>query len=233
MGVAVESSHEEIKRAFTERALRYRPDRQPDPNAAEQAAFRRSEINEAWATLRNPAARAAYDATLKRDAETKVAALTGGLAGTADGYERAARTFRPGAGDRFDGTSWFSEPEVADVEPLDEATDEPATQARRQRWHLGPLAIGGVVLIAVLVLLLRTNNYDDRPNTVQTRERFAPGVCVLVVPGENGEARPTEVPCSAPRTGKVRLKVEFPRQCPMQTVNVVIAAEQMSLCLDP
>lgn len=226
LGVAPDSSHDEVKRAFTTRALKYHPDRQPSGEAREHAAWRMREINQAWETLRNPAARAAYDAKLRGELEARSPALAGAGTRTVlgeSGYQPAGRT----TNDR--SATWLSEPEVAEIEPVDESEDEPEA-TRWRAWYLGPLAIGAAVLVLVLVLLWRTNNYDDRPNTVQTRERLGEGACVSVS-NVDGEQTAYEVPCSSPNSGKVVAKVEFPKSCPQHTVNVVLIREKVSLCL--
>ena len=86
-------------------------------------------------------------------------------------------------------------------------------------------------MAVLLVLLARTNNLDDRPSVVQTRERYAPGSCVIVSAGTNGDPQVSEAPCGAANSRKVASKIEFPKSCPSQTVNVVLVPNQMSLCL--
>jgi len=119
---------------------------------------------------------------------------------------------------------------VADIEPLDQ-DEQPSKKSGFRAWHLGPLAVGGAVLLVVLVLLVRTNDLDGRPNTVQTRERFAPGSCVLVTPTADGDSQVTEVPCTGANNGTVVSRVPFPQPCPFQTHNVALVADQSSLCL--
>jgi hypothetical protein len=87
------------------------------------------------------------------------------------------------------------------------------------------------VLAVALFLLWRANNFDDRPNIVQTREFFAPGACVSVLTDPSGRQKVEEVPCHLPNVGRVQTSVEFPKNCPMQTVNVVLEEQQRSLCL--
>jgi len=183
------------------------------------------EINEAWETLRNPAARAAYDDSLHSDRGSVDAGLS--IVGVGHAYDPTGQQVRSG--------EWFTaEPEVAEIEPIGDDADDDAKSSSKSRfktWHLGPLAAGAAVLIVVLTLLVRTNNLDDRPNTVQTRERYAPGSCVLVAPLANGDNQVTEVPCTVANNGKVVSRVPFPQPCPLQTHNIALVSEQVSLCL--
>lgn len=59
LGVGRDADADTVKRAFRERALRDHPDRNPDDPAAEE---RFKSASEAYATLRDPAARRRYDA---------------------------------------------------------------------------------------------------------------------------------------------------------------------------
>ena len=67
LGVAPSASHDEVKRAYTERALKYHPDRQGQATAEnrERAEFHMREVNAAWEVLRSPARRAEYDTRLR------------------------------------------------------------------------------------------------------------------------------------------------------------------------
>ena len=62
LGVSHDASVEEIRSAFRRLAMQWHPDRNKRPDATAQ--FRR--INEAYQCLRDPAARRAYDETLRR-----------------------------------------------------------------------------------------------------------------------------------------------------------------------
>jgi curved DNA-binding protein CbpA len=68
LGLTPSSTHEEVRQAYIERALRYHPDRQDRRDVAEMAEAERrmQEANDAWAVLGDRAARAAYDAELVR-----------------------------------------------------------------------------------------------------------------------------------------------------------------------
>ena len=68
LGVDASTSPEDLRRAYVRRARALHPDRQvgSDPRRAAQAARAMQDVNEAWRVLRDPAARAAYDARLRR-----------------------------------------------------------------------------------------------------------------------------------------------------------------------
>jgi curved DNA-binding protein CbpA len=66
LGVTPSSTHEELRRAYIDRALRYHPDRQEHEDLAGRAEAERrmQDANAAWAVLGDREARAAYDAEL-------------------------------------------------------------------------------------------------------------------------------------------------------------------------
>jgi curved DNA-binding protein CbpA len=68
LGVDASISPEDLRRAYVRRARALHPDRHvgADPDRAAAAARAMQEVNEAWRVLRDPAARAAYDARLRR-----------------------------------------------------------------------------------------------------------------------------------------------------------------------
>ena len=66
LGLTPAATHEEVRQAYIERALRHHPDRQEGQDVAGRAeAERRMQaVNGAWAVLGDREARAAYDAEL-------------------------------------------------------------------------------------------------------------------------------------------------------------------------
>jgi curved DNA-binding protein CbpA len=68
LGVEASTSPEDLRRAYVRRARALHPDRHvgADPDRTAVAARAMQEVNEAWRVVRNPAARAAYDARLRR-----------------------------------------------------------------------------------------------------------------------------------------------------------------------
>ena len=68
LGVDASTGAEDLRRAYVRRARALHPDRQvgADPARAARAARAMQDVNEAWRVLRDPSARAAYDARLRR-----------------------------------------------------------------------------------------------------------------------------------------------------------------------
>jgi len=68
LGVDASTGPEDLHRAYVRRARALHPDRQvgADPDRAAASARAMQEVNEAWRVLRDPTARAAYDARLRR-----------------------------------------------------------------------------------------------------------------------------------------------------------------------
>ncbi len=66
LGLTPSSTHEEVRQAYIDHALRHHPDRQDGRDLAGRAEAERrmQEANAAWAVLGNREARAAYDADL-------------------------------------------------------------------------------------------------------------------------------------------------------------------------
>jgi hypothetical protein len=219
LGVPPDASHEEVKRAYTSLSLKHRPDRQlaHQPAVIEQAAYRRRELDEAWSVLRSPSSRAAYDESLLDEdevvAEPKWVA-TGAWVGR--DYSRRVQA----------APVWFAEPEVADVEPLDERADVP----RKHKLKVGPLAVGAGLLIVVLLALSRINT-DSADVTIQTRERFPAGACVDITRGDDGQNSATEVPCGGPHTGQVVSKVDVGQTCTPHTEYTELEPLGVVLCL--
>jgi curved DNA-binding protein CbpA len=219
LGVPPDASHEEVKRAYTSLSLKHRPagDLADQPAAIEEAAYRRHELDEAWRVLRSPSSRAAYDESLLGEdevvAEPKWEA-TGAWAGR--DYSRRSSAV----------PVWFAEPEVADIEPLDEKEAAP----RKHKLGLGPLAVGAALLIVFLIALSRINT-DSADVTIQTRERFPAGACVDVTKGDDGQSSATEVPCSGPHTGQVVSKVDVGQTCTPHTEYTELEPLGVVLCL--
>jgi len=69
--------------------------------------------------------------------------------------------------------------------------------------------------------------------SVQTKERFAQGSCVIVTFDGAGDKVAEEVPCTGRSSGRVVARVDFPRPCPLGTVAVPFPADKLSLCLTP
>lgn len=66
LGIDPAATHDEVRQAYIERALRYHPDRQREVGEADRVLADRQmqEVNQAWAVLGDAVARASYDADL-------------------------------------------------------------------------------------------------------------------------------------------------------------------------
>lgn len=223
-----------VKRAYLERAMRYHPDRLTDrsPDAVETAEFRMREINAAWEVLRNPAARARYDDEL-RDA---AGGVTPG--GTSSGRGRPSAPGGPaGAAGMRRGAAFADDLEeaVADLAPA--GAEEPR---RSPWWKYGPVIVGGVVLVILLIVTASAVNRQDRPATVRTVEEHPVGSCVLITtdeaagtlePGAQAVPVVIEAACDGPRSGQVVDKTVFPLSCPSGTTAFLLPDHQNILCL--
>lgn len=135
------------------------------------------------------------------------------------------------AADGFD-----AEPEaVADLAPA--SVPEPQLSPW---WKYGPVIIGGVVLVILLIVISSAVNRQDRPATVRTVEEHPVGSCVLITTDDAlGTAEPgaqvapvvIDVPCDGPRSGKVVDRAVFPLSCPQGTTAYLLPDHENILCL--
>ena len=74
LGVDASTSPDDLRRAYVRRARALHPDRHvgADPDRAAATARAMQEVNDAWRVLRDPTARAAYDAGLRRPERSAV-----------------------------------------------------------------------------------------------------------------------------------------------------------------
>jgi hypothetical protein len=205
--------------------MRYHPDRAASdtPEAVETAAFRMREINDAWAVLRSPAARARYDDELRSAREGSARADTdaGRPVGTSEA-ERRARSARL-------REQWT--PPVADL-LVDDVT---TTGARSGSWRAFlPVVILGAILLAVVIVTAYAGGDPDSAKApdVQMVEQFGVGTCVVRGFGPDGAAdasaverdgtqaklRVLSVPCTTPASATVVSRVPVPRPCPSSTM---------------
>ena len=193
-----------MKQAYASLALRWHPDRQgtDDADALARARHRMAELNAAWAVLRNPAARAAYDQELAGRSAPAAGAATGGRR---DDLVRDAAVL---------------DPEVR-------RPSAPAT-ARRQPWGCLLVALGVVAAFAALTAYAATRS-DDQVE-VETREPLAVGACALVGE-EGGQTVLVEVPCGEPHDAEVVARSTFPQACPTSTAAVLLPGGQNLVCL--
>lgn len=193
------------------------------------------EINRAWAVLRNPATRAAYDDELRAATSSTLSSASSAADRSGGGVRSSGSAVRHGsgasrsAGAATDRRFARPEPEVADVEPV--TTSAPASTTGWFRQFLPVLVILGLLV----VVLVATAYASSRPRdvNVQTRERFAPGTCVLVSLDEAGRQTVDEVDCIGRNSGRVVAKVDQPRPCPATSAYVAVPGETVALCLQP
>jgi len=169
------------------------------------------ELNAAWAVLRSPATRAAYDEQLR-----------GRSGGLGSGDNGLAPGSDPTASPSFDG-------ELVDPRSIDPRTGR-SSGARPGRWL--PITIVVVLVLAGLALAAlsasRRSSPVDQP--VVVTNRYPIGSCVAVAPGTSGPSVEV-VSCGEPNSGRVAATTDYPRPCPAGTETVSLVAEQLSVCL--
>lgn len=210
LGVAPDASHDEVKSAYLERAMRFHPDRHADaaPEVRARADFQMREVNAAWEVLRNPARRADYDARLRGDTPV-----------WEGGGTRAKRT-APVA------------PRVADLQPRKPsgAVSAPAP------WRAGPLIVVGVVLVVVALgfaawaTTSSSDEGDEDEVEVQVGTPISEGSCVVLA-SIDGRIAPVTNECSAIGALRVVSVVDLGRPCPSDTERFDVQADEVRLCL--
>lgn len=208
MGVSPGASHDEIKRAYLDRALRYHPDRMVDqsPEARERAEFHMRELNAAWEVLRNPGRRADYDARLRGDTPV---------------WQQKARV----AARRTTPV----QPRVADLEP--ERVGGPTPTG----WRVGPVVLVVLVVVAVLgfaAWATASSNEQDGDVDVEVGSPFVEGECVLLA-SVRGRITPVPNECSSIGALEVVEIVDLGRPCPERTEAVDVQSDELRLCVRP
>jgi DnaJ-domain-containing protein 1 len=210
LGVALSASHDEVKRAYTERALKYHPDRQGEqpPEARERAEFHMRELNAAWEVLRSPARRADYDSRLRGD--------------TPVWEQRGIRAKRTAP----------VTPRVADLQPQ-QAGVKPTPSSG---MHIG--LVLAVVVVAVVAMLgfaawatSSSSSTNDRDVNVQTGPTFDVNTCVTLA-SVGGRITPLPNECSAMGAFRIRQVLDLGRPCPGDLETFDLQADQIRLCLD-
>jgi len=218
LGVGPRAGHEEIKRAYTERALQVHPDRLVGASSdeIERAHFKMQELNAAWEVLRDPERRARYDAS---------AAVAATLVAT----EAAP------AGPRI-GAAYTPRPMGIPFRPLGVPELEPEVEAQptvvpRRRWtaHGPVLVVVALVLLVAVVGCIAAVSSDPAPTNIETTERFPIGSCIVVTQ----EQEVTEASCRLVGARRVVGREGFPRPCPSGTEAVLLLDNDESLCVEP
>lgn len=198
-----------MKRAYTDLAMRFHPDRHAEspPEARARAEFQMREVNAAWEVLRNPARRADYDARLRGDTPVWEA-----------GGARAKRTAPVS-------------PRVADLQPK----PPPGTEvAPPTSWPVGPIIVVGIVLAVVALgfaAWATTSSSDgDGDVDVKVGTPISEGSCVVLA---SVDGRVTAVPnqCTAIGALRVAQVVDLGRPCPGGTEWFDVQADEVRLCL--
>lgn len=209
MGVSSGASHDEIKRAYLDRALKYHPDRQVEntAEARERAEFHMRELNGAWEVLRSPARRADYDVRLRGDTP----------AWEPSGV-RAKRT-APVA------------PRVAELE-----RDRPGAPAPSSSgFRVGPIVIVVLVIVAVLGFAAWATSSSSDPDAdveVEAGSPFEKDRCVLLV---SLDGRITPVPGECASVGALQIDDIFDlgRPCESGAQALDLPNDELRLCLRP
>lgn len=215
LGVAPDSGHDEIRRAYTARAFALHPDRLgPDATDAEReaAAWRMAEVNAAWWVLGNPSRRADFDLGRERSRRP------GSAAGAAPGDRR----------DTAPAEAPYPPENVPDLEP--EVAGAPTVIRRPSRWRVyGPVIVAGVlVVVVVFVLIIASVSAPPDPENVETTGLFPVGSCVQITPAR------TVVPAACDATGAVTVlgREPFPQPCPPRTAAIVMLELNESICVE-
>lgn len=187
LGVTPAATTSEIRDAYRRLAVRFHPDHLLDAAATDRklAERRMREINEAWAVLRDPDRRLAYDRS-----------RAGSTGRSRD--RRAARTSAEAVRKRS-----------APVEPEpDLDIDQPVPGRLHLARHLPWLAL--IIVLALIVVFTAYADRDPGPGDDRTPSRPEVGSCVDIAPGPTAVV----VPCDGPHEFRVVARVSDPSTCP-------------------
>ncbi len=211
LGVDPGADTETIRRAYLVVAKATHPDRRQseDPGRAARAATHIRLANAAWSTLRDPARRAEYDASLRgfdHGAPSSASATPRSAAGAP--RPPAART--------------YPSPPSGVVVPA----------AHASLWRYTPIVVVLVVLAALLVFSAYATSKDSGPGVAAPKSTVPQvGECVLVAALPSGRA-PAPVACGTERSYRITDVVDAPRPCPTGTDDQVTLSDQKTtLCL--
>jgi hypothetical protein len=169
------------------------------------------EVNAAWAVLRSPADRAAYDEQLR--AATPGGSTRPAATGPAPAMAEAAS---------FEG-------QLVDPRSIDPRVGGPV-RAHRARWVPVVIVLALVAAGIGLAVVTTSNRSGSPPEPVVRTNRYEVGSCVAVQPGPAGPVV-SVVSCGLPNSGRVAATTDYPRPCPAGTDAVALVDEQVSVCL--
>ena len=207
-----------MKRAFTQQAFRWHPDRRADldEQARARADWRMRECNAAWAVLGTPATRAAYDDQLRAE----------GLLPPRPGEGSSAVRSSAGSAGRSSSIGRVPSPTDQLIEP---ARDFGVLVPRRHtgRW----VAVGVVVVLlaagAIAAVVAAQHDATPPADPELRTNAFEVGSCVTIEPGPVVSS----VPCNQPNAGRIASTTDSPRPCPTGTQSLSLADQKLTLCL--
>jgi len=214
LGVDPGADNETIRRAYVMVAKATHPDRRrsDDPERVARAEEHIRLANAAWNVLRDPARRAEYDHSLRREPEVTSSAppaSTGTGPGAGPGAGRDASAARP-------------------VPPSGHAV--PATHPRL--WRFAPIVVLLAVLLAILVASAYATSRDGQAPTSSVARAGTPaaGECILVAALSSGRT-PVPVTCGTQGSYRIVSVVDTPRPCPSGSQQLPLSDQKTTLCI--
>lgn len=126
--------------------------------------------------------------------------------------------------------------ETTTLEDPEDTTEAEPPSGRVVAWLLAPVLAVAVAAAVVAVAIAMVGPWERQGLDVETTDRFPVGSCVSVETVEGGEAERveavSEVACTDAASWVVVDRVGFPRPCPLDTRAVIIADQDISLCLE-
>jgi hypothetical protein len=175
------------------------------------------ECNAAWAVLRSPASRAAYDDELRDQ----------GLLPARAGAAIGARPARPPAG-ATPATVVGRVP--SPTEGLVEPRRDVGILERRShtgRW-VALAVVVVIVTVGVIAAVAASHDRQQAPSDPEVRTNaFEVGSCVTILPGPSV----VEVPCDQTNAGRIVATTDYPRPCPTGTETLSLPDDNLNLCL--
>lgn len=216
LGVAEDATTEEIRQAYVAVAKATHPDRRgaDDPVTRARADAAIKAANLAWATLRDPSRRAAYDRSLRHPpASGSSGSSSAGSASSASSGAASGPTRRAAAGVPASGV--------------------PVPSSWAPWLRLAPVVIVVAILAAILVFSAYAAQNDasgpNRPPTT-TAVTYPVGTCILIAALPTGPV-PVKAPCGSGNSAVVSSVTATPRPCPPDTRPLDLDDGRTTLCL--